>query len=182
MRMKTTNPRILIATAFTVISLVISLGGQGCATPPRAEKTPTLGDLDRDPRVLNDSELDLVYLLGHDRHQFRVEAKNDKIHARALDDKSVLREGDLNPLKYRELFKRVATFTSAQTTRTPAGNKAGCRSPFLVRARVGDSTYLLNGCRHTETGTTFGQITRDAEFMLASPALTGRIVSPTQKN
>ncbi len=181
MRMKSIK-FVKSAAIRTLFALALLAGAQACSTAPRADKTPTLGDLDRDPRVLNDSELDLVYLLGHDRHQFRVEAKNDKIHARALDDKSVLREGDLNPSKYRELFKRVAAFTSEQATRTPAGNKAGCRSPFLVRARVGESTYLLNGCRHTETGTTFGQITRDAEFMLASPALTGRVDLPTQKN
>jgi len=171
MRSKNTLPTFLLAT------LLLSGMVAGCAAKPArqaaTEPAVRLDQLDRDPRVLGDSELDLIYLFGRDKHHFRAEARDQKVRARALVDKDILREGTFEASRYRQLLQRVAQFASDQAGRQPAasgsGNRAGCRTPFLLRARIGESTYLLNGCRHTDAGLQFGRLVRDAEFMLVAP-------------
>ena len=164
-----------VAALGVVVTLLSHL--TSCAHHATTTQDPNPWEaVDRDPRALEDSEVELIYLYGHDRHQFKAEARQQKIRARTFAEKEVLREGTIEAVRYRELLKRVAVLAAGQASISQgslnkSGNRAGCRAPFLARARVGDSTYLLNGCRHTESGIQFGRIVRDAEFLLIAPGI-----------
>lgn len=169
MKMK---PLVLIIAALPVIL------ASGCAStqkePNASASKPIvpLENLDQDPRVLSDSELELMYIFGHDRHQFRAAANSQKIQGQSVSEKTVVREAAIEATKYRGFFKRVAEFAQNQATKPPSSaDKPGCRAPFIVRARVAEHNFLLTGCRHSKSGSVFGQLTRDAEFLLVNPKL-----------
>lgn len=160
---------LVLAVALLVLAVV-----PGCATG-----RGTLKDTHKEARTsqefvreaIKDSTIDISYVLGHSRRRLIAWARDDSFGGQTLMDHQILRESEIDPRLYTEFFGKAEQFVSTPlrrpAVRLPADEHDGCRTPFIVKVRVGAETQTLQGCRGDDDGA-LSHLVRDGEFLLYS--------------
>lgn len=114
-----------------------------------------------------DSSLEISYRLGHNQHRFLANARADSIVAKTFLDRHLLKESALEQNGYIHLIEKISAFM-ATANRQPADPSQPCRTPYVVKLRIGDNTRVANGCRSNPEGSALSRIAREAEFLIHS--------------
>lgn len=155
--------------------ILLILSGTSCSHAPKKseEKVP----LRNSTAALGSSHhIEISYILGHNLYQYISDSSDQEITIKfSLNHQSVNqrviskappKNANEKPMQNYSLWSaKVQEFI---TSRSPASDLTGCRSPYNVTVREGEKANITRGCRTGTEGTTLSRIAREADFLLYS--------------
>lgn len=147
---------VSVPVLMSFLSLLL-IQNSGCSHSPSIQSGMDL-------LSLNQSKIEISYELRHSHRRFVAEQTESQITGQTYLDQQIVTQGVIDPIAYRELFKKTSEFIE-KSQKGSNQNDFPCRGPFFITLNLNKESQTLKGCRTQDEGT-LSRLIKEAELLL----------------